>query len=359
MVNSWFTFFFIKSILKQSGGVLCIFLQQMDYGLKVNFNHIENERRNMSKIIKSLCVYGIGGVGGYFGGRIMNVINKSNQAIQVYFIGRGEHLKMIQQQGLKLITDTEEIQCFPNIASDNVKYIPAPDMYLLCVKGYDLKNAVTSISKKSTVDTIILPLLNGVDIYERIRTGLPKAIILPAAVYVSSSIEKPGTIRQKGPEGRIVFGKDPQNQSYNYQYMIEFFKEMGISTTWSDNPYPAIWEKYVFISAFSLTTAFSGKTIGEILADDKLKSMTENIIKEVLLIGKAKNVDFRHDIEEKTLQIASNFPYETKTSFQRDYEKGNNRHEGDIFGGTLIRLAKKHDISIPTITEVYGALVKG
>ncbi|MGB6607993.1 MAG: ketopantoate reductase C-terminal domain-containing protein, partial [Atribacterota bacterium] len=60
---------------------------------------------------------------------------------------------------------------------------------------------------------------------------------------------------------------------------------------------------------------------------------------------------------EKTIQKAQNFPYETKTSFQRDYEKGKTRHEGDIFGGTLIRLAKEHNISIPTITEVYGELI--
>ncbi len=311
----------------------------------------------MSKIIKSLCVYGIGGVGGYFGGRIAHKISKDKPTVQVYFIGRGEHLKTIQQQGLRLVTDKEEFPCFPNIATDNIRHIPAPDLYLLCVKGYDLNNAVASIAKNSTVDTIILPLLNGVDIYERIRTGLPKATILPAAVYVSSSIEKPGTIRQKGPEGHIVFGKDPQNQSYNYQSMIEFFKEMGISSTWYDNPYSAIWEKYIFISAFSLTTAYSGKTIGEVLADDKLKSMTENIMKEVVLIGKAKNIDFEQDIVEKTLQKAQNFPYETKTSFQRDYEKGNNRHEGDIFGGTLIRMAKEHNLAIPTITEIYGALM--
>ena len=104
-------------------------------------------------------------------------------------------------------------------------------------------------------------------------------------------------------------------------------------------------------------TAYSGKTIGAVLADDKLKRMTENIMKEVVLIGKAKNIDFEQDIIEKTIQKTRNFPYETKTSFQRDYEKGNNRHEVDILGGTLIRLAKEHNILIPTITEVYGELI--
>ena len=310
----------------------------------------------MSKTIKGVCIYGIGGVGGYFGGRIAHEISKGNRTTQVYFIGRGEHLKAVQQHGLNLITDKEEFLCFPNIATDNIRHIPTPDLYLLCVKGYDLDNAVSSISKNISTDTIILPLLNGVDIYERMRTNLQQAIVSPASVYVSSSIEKPGTIRQKGPEGHIVFGKDPKHLGYNYEYLVEFFNEMGISNTWHDNPYSAIWEKYIFITAFSLMTAYSGKTIGAVLADDKLKRMTENIMKEVVLVGKTKNIDFKQDVVEKTIQKSQNFPYETKTSFQRDYEKGNTKNEGDIFGGTLIRLAKEYNISIPTITDVYGEL---
>jgi len=311
----------------------------------------------MSKTIKSVCVYGIGGVGGYFGGRIAHEISKGSHAIQIHFIGRREHLKAIQQHGLNLITDKGEFICYPNITTGNIRHIPTPDLYLLCVKGYDLDNAVSSISKNISADTIILPLLNGVDIYERIRTNLQQAIVSPACVYVSSSIEKPGTIRQKGAEGHIIFGKDPRYLNYNYEYLVEFFNEMGISNTWHDNPYSAIWEKYIFITAFSLMTAYSGKTIGAVLADDKLKCMTENIMKEVVLVGKTKNIDFKQDVVEKTLQKAQNFPYETKTSFQRDYEKGNTRNEGDIFGGTLIRLAKECNVLISTIAEVYRGLM--
>jgi len=311
----------------------------------------------MSKTIKSACVYGIGGVGGYFGGRIAHEISKGNHAIQVYFIGRGEHLKAIQQHGLNLITDKEEFLCFPNIATDNIRHIPTPDLYLLCVKGYDLNNAVASILKNISTDTIVLPLLNGIDIYERIRTSLQKGIVSPASVYVSSSIEKSGTIRQRGPEGHIVFGKDPNQLNYNYEYLIGFFNKMRISNTWYDNPYPAIWKKYVFITAFSLMTAYSGKTIRGVLSDEKIKNMAESIMKEVVLVGKAESVDFEQDMVGKTIQKAHNFPYETKTSFQRDFEKGKTRHEGDIFGGTLIRLAKKNNILIPTITKVYKELM--
>jgi len=311
----------------------------------------------MSKIIKNVCVFGIGGVGGYFGGRIAHKISTENLSdMEVYFIGRGEHLKAVQQKGLKLITDEEEYQCFPNIATDNIRRIPTPDLYLLCVKGYDLNDTVSMISKNISTHTTILPLLNGVDIDGRIRERLQKAIVTPAAVYVSSSIEKPGIIRQKGPEGHIVLGKDPEHLNHNYQPVIEFFQKIGIKASWYDNPYPAIWEKYIFISAFSLMTAYAKKTIGGVLGDQELKKMTEDIMNEVVLVGRANNVEIRDNIVEETIQKAQNFPGETKTSFQRDYEKGKKKHEGDILGGTLIRLAKEYNIDIPVTTKVYGEL---
>ncbi|GAB4114605.1 MAG: 2-dehydropantoate 2-reductase [Candidatus Caldatribacteriota bacterium] len=308
----------------------------------------------MNKIIKNVCIYGLGGVGGYLGGRIAYKINKENFVDkQVFFISRGEHLKKIQQKGLKVITDQEEFTVFPNIATDNINQIPMPDIYWLCVKAYSLVEAITSIAKKVSSTTIIIPLLNGVDIYERIRSILNKAIVLPATIYISSSIEKPGQIRQVGPEGHIVLGKDPRYPELEYENVIDFLRQFKISFTWHNNPYPAIWGKYIFISAFSLVTAYSGKTIGGVLEDEELRKMTQSIMQEVVNLAEKKGINLEPDIVEKNIQKAIKFPYHTRTSFQRDLEKGKNQNEGDIFGGTLIRLAKDYHISIPTITRVW------
>ena len=55
--------------------------------------------------IKNICVFGMGGIGGYFGGRIAHKMNNDKLGGEIYFIARGEHLKAIQGQWLKLITD--------------------------------------------------------------------------------------------------------------------------------------------------------------------------------------------------------------------------------------------------------------
>jgi 2-dehydropantoate 2-reductase len=51
----------------------------------------------MSRQIKNIAVLGIGGIGGYFGGRIAHKINKNHPDKEVYFIARGEHLAAIQE----------------------------------------------------------------------------------------------------------------------------------------------------------------------------------------------------------------------------------------------------------------------
>ena len=79
-------------------------------------------------IIKNILVCGLGGVGGYFGGKIAHKIAQLNdEKYKIYFLTRGSHLEEINKKGLKLKTsDGEEIVCKPNLASDNLNNFPNP-----------------------------------------------------------------------------------------------------------------------------------------------------------------------------------------------------------------------------------------
>lgn len=50
---------------------------------------------------------------------------------------------------------------------------------------------------------------------------------------------------------------------------------------------------------------------------------------------------------------AYEFPYDTKTSFQRDFEIPTKLDERALFGKSLIKLSKKHNICIPNIKMTY------
>ncbi|MBN1188759.1 MAG: 2-dehydropantoate 2-reductase [Dehalococcoidales bacterium] len=307
--------------------------------------------------IKRVCVFGTGGVGGYFGGRIAEKIESTGlKDRKVYFIARGEHLAAIKNRGLKVITPGHVFTASPALASGNVRDIPLPDLFLLGVKSYDLERAVTAIRSKVRENTLILPLLNGVDIYERIRKDLDGGIVLPACLYLGTHILRPGVIDQNGGSGTVICGPDPRIPSYSGKNLKAFFREMNLDLEWRDDPYPAIWEKYIFIAAFGLLSAAAGKSLGEIMSDTGLKDRVEAIMREILAIANGKSIHLPADIISQSLDKAGTFPFEARTSYQRDIEAGRELNEGDLYGETILQEGQRLGIPTPVTEAVYRSL---
>ena len=310
--------------------------------------------------IKNICIFGVGSVGGVFGGKIAKAISQEiDTDRKVFFIARGEHLEEIKRNGLILNTPEESgIVCKPTLATDNIAEIPQPDLYLLCVKGYDLDDATLAIKTNIGTHTLVIPLLNGVDIYERIRKNMPKGIVLPGCVYIGALLERPGVVTHVGGPGLIAFGKDPHLPDFDPTGIINFFNDMGIQFTWSDNAASAQWQKFGFIAGYGLVTAYTAKTIGEILSDLKLKELVQKVMEEIAGVAKKKGVTLADSIVTDSLQTGSNFPPETTTSFQRDVAAKGARHEGDLFGGTIIRLGKELGVPTPVTESIYSKILK-
>lgn len=304
-----------------------------------------------------ICFFGVGGVGGYFGAIITN---KFKGVHDIYFVARGEHKNEICTNGLTLKKAGGEqiINVSPTKCTDNVDDLPICDIVFLSVKGYDLANAARSIQKIIHEKTIILPLLNGVDIYERIRANLSTGIVLPSCVYIGTHIESPGIIYQKGGSCNIFIGRDPKFPNFNPDTLLTLLSDSNLEFKLDDNIKVPIWSKYMFISAYGLVTATYEKTLGEILDDSELSQITKAIMYETEQIALRLNIPMDKDIVESSFFKGKQFPYETKTSFQRDVESKGKINEIDLFGGTLIRFGEKYNIPIPNIKMVFDKFME-
>jgi 2-dehydropantoate 2-reductase len=302
----------------------------------------------------NIAVIGIGGVGGFFGGKLTQLI-KSDSSLHIHFIARGRHLDEIRNNGLLLDTDEGEFICRPTSATDDISVLPELDLCLVCVKSYDLEKAMMMIKDKIKDKTMILPLLNGVDIYERIRGVIKKGIVFPSAVYIGTYIERPGKVTQRGGACKILFGKDPSND-YIDSSLFNLFDSAGIKYELSDNPYTAIWSKFIFIAPFGLVCARYNKTIGEVMKSDGLTEIVKNIMREISAIASRKGIELPSDIIDKTYVSARNFPFDTKTSFQRDVENITKSDERDLFGGSIIRMGKDNGVATPATEAVYNEI---
>ena len=229
---------------------------------------------------------------------------------------------------------------------------PAPDLCIICVKSYDLDNLIISIREKITDNTVIISLMNGIDIYERIRKNLDKGIVLPTCVYIGSHIQKPGLVIQSGNPGFFNSGPDPQNPDFYPKEILELFKGINIGMNWREDPLPAIWAKYLLVASFALVSAHTGQTLGGIIADKDSQKMLRSIMGEIIMIANKKGITLADNIIESTIEFCKDYP-EVKPSYARDIEKGK-VNEGDLFGGTIIRMGKNLGIPTPITSSIYN-----
>jgi 2-dehydropantoate 2-reductase len=309
-----------------------------------------------TKMIKNIAVIGIGGVGGYFGGKLCQIMS-SDSNIHIYFVARGPHLQEIRKNGLLLATAEEgNLICKPTLATDRFDDLPTVDSCLLCVKSYDLARVLIDVRDIASKETLIVPLLNGVDVYERIRAVVPIGFVFPSCVYIGAYIEKPGRVTQKGGSCKILFGKDPQYRDIIPHEVFHLFERTNIRYQWVEDPYPEIWEKFIFIAAFGLVTAGFDKTIGQVMESGELSNYLLSIMKEIAAVAKHRGIALRDSIVQDSFNKGGDFPYDTKTSFQRDFERADKSGEGDLFGGTILRLARLLGTDVPVTSLVYKRL---
>jgi 2-dehydropantoate 2-reductase len=308
--------------------------------------------------IKTIWVIGLGGVGGYFGGMMAHAISETNDRRQVFFLARGRHLEEIRENGLILQCNGEDMVCLPAAASDNMADFPEPDFCLVCVKSYDLERVVHTLGQYIRQDTVIIPLLNGLDNYQRVRRLLAQGIVLPSCVYVTSHIEKPGKVVQKGPNNWVVLGKDPRFPDFDPGNLLSFAREVGLKFDWKEDPFASIWEKYLLIGSFALITASSGLSMGEVAGAPEAKADLIEVMKEILQLGNRQGIALNMGMIDKIVTMMDNYPKEARSSFQRDLEAGQGRAEVDVFGGTVIRMGRELHCPTPVAERLVRKIEK-
>jgi 2-dehydropantoate 2-reductase len=306
----------------------------------------------------NIAIIGVGGVGGYFGGKLAAYSVRSGKH-NIYFIARCTHLDAIRSQsGLILATQDEgELLCRPTHATDNIDELPPLDLALLCVKSYDLDPVLVCLRSKIEDGTRIIPLQNGVDVYERFRNRIDSGIIYPACAYIGARIERPGVVVQNGGACEILFGEDPGHAGDTPEEILSLFHEAGIKYRWlGNNPYNEIWKKFMFICAFSLVTAAEGKTLGQVMESGESGRSVLSVMREIYAISVKKGVMLPESVIREAFDKGYSFPFDAKTSFQRDFENRDKPDERDLFGGTVTRLGEELGIETPFTMGIYEKL---
>lgn len=302
---------------------------------------------------RNIVIIGLGGVGGYFGFKI-NQSNETNSNHHVSFVARSKTYDTVKENGLTLLSSEHENSVtHPNAMYQTISEIKNPDLVLICVKEYDLENVCRQLSAVITKDTILLPMMNGADIYDRIRSIIPNNTILPSCVYVASHIKEKGIVEHKGKSGKLILGRDPAHSSVNLDWIIETLDRSQINFDFKENALVDIWTKFIFIASFGLVTAKHNSSIGSVCSIELQRTEASQIMSEITQIAQVKEIHLQDDIILKTFEKALTFPPNGPTSLQLDVNSEKTENELELFAGAIINYGKQVNIDTPFTTAIY------
>ena len=343
----------VGTLLKKEGPVVTIGALTLHLRLEISPASILFFRPEGVSVMR-IAIIGIGGVGGYFGGKLARAY-AGGEKHEIIFIARGEHLKAIQKKGLKLFTAEADYIAWPNIATDRPAMAGLFDLVFLCAKSYSLEESARAIEKNITKDTIIVPLQNGIESAVRLRTVLPAADIVSGCVYIISHIEKPGVIRQDGGACKMIFGTDNTRSSKKYTHILDILLEAKINAVLSDGISQVLWSKYLLMCPLASLTSATGKSYGEIIEDRELSTLARELMQEVVAVARAKKINLPQNAVDKTMEMVAGFGYESKTSMQLDCENGR-QTEIDALTAYLCRAGREAGVATPVHDEMLRRL---
>jgi len=296
-----------------------------------------------------IVVIGAGGVGGFFGGKI------AKAGFDVTFIVREKHLEAIHNRGLQIKSIDGNFTVQPKV-TDDITSVANSDLIILGVKSWQVIDIAKQIRPIISSQTMVLPLQNGADNADKLRSYLPNENVLAGLSRIVSKIEAPGCINHFAFVPQINFGEYDNSKSKRVQKVKAVFDTAGFKNFISEDIHLDIWRKFLFITSISGIGALTRVTFGVMRTNKGIRKIIFDTATEIKEIANAKDIHLTNDDIQTTMKAIDNNDFNTTASMQRDVLEGR-PSELENFNGYIVQQGIALGIPTPTNTFIYNCLL--
>jgi 2-dehydropantoate 2-reductase len=298
-----------------------------------------------------IAVFGTGGVGGYFGGRL------AQAGEDVVFIARGDHLKAMLGHGLKVDSVNGDFLVKPVQATEDPAQVGTVDVVLVGVKAWQVPDAAESIRPMIGPNTVALPLQNGLEAPTQLAVVLGKEHVLGGLCGLSTFIVGPGHIRHAGADPFIRFGELDNRPSERVERLRQAFERAsGLTVEVPPDIQVALWMKFLFITVWSGLGAVTHTPLGVWRSLPETRQMAESALQEIIRVAQARDIGLPENAIPTIMNMYDGFPPDITSSMQRDIAQGRpSELEAQI--GAVVRFGKEEDVATPLHKFIYHTLL--
>jgi len=295
-----------------------------------------------------VAVYGAGGVGGYFGGRL------AQAGADVHFIARGAHLRALREHGLRVRSVKGDFE-IPVPVTDDPAEVGWCDFVLFCVKTFDTDAAAARLGPLVGDGSAVMSLQNGVENVDKLARAVGDEHVMGGAAFIFAQIAEPGVIAHTGGPASITFGELDGRASPRAKRLLACCEQAGIEAELSASIKTVLWAKLAFICAQAGMTAAVRLPIGEIRTAAASWAAFSRLVAEVCAVAEADGTPVPQAAQERALALAQAAEPGSFSSLHDDLVAGR-RMELEALHGFVVRRAAQHGLAVPTSEAVYAIL---
>ncbi|WP_448547216.1 ketopantoate reductase family protein [Thalassotalea fusca] len=267
-------------------------------------------------------VVGAGAIGSYFGARLVEA------GESVSFLAREKRAELYRTHGIRITSicgDAHIANVNTLTESELLATNEGFDVVLLAIKSPQVPDIINLLKKIVKEDTLLISLLNGVHQKERLSKHLPMNNICTAIANIIVSEKAVGDIQHTGVVPHITLeSKELCGDLLNKKFkrLNEALTRANIDFSIKTDIRRSLWQKFCFVAPWGVLASAVKLPIGEILADDNLRSDLNALIAEYVTIAEAHGVTLNDNAAEKIFEAVNKLPANSTTSLQRDLYVG-------------------------------------
>ncbi|SPL88153.1 2-dehydropantoate 2-reductase [[Actinomadura] parvosata subsp. kistnae] len=296
-----------------------------------------------------IAIVGAGGVGGFFGALL------ARGGADVTFVARGAHLEAMRRDGLRIEGGAHPVHLPAVRATGDPAEAGPADLVMLCVKLWGVEAALEQIRPLIGPDTTVVSFQNGVLKDDYLRDAFGAERVIGGVAYVATRISRPGVIEQTGSLQRLVFGEFDGRISARVTAFHQACVAGGINAEVSPDIRRQIWQKFVFLTGLSATTATTRLPIGAVRENPQTRAFLLDLMREVVAVGRASGVALAEDYARECLKLVDDVAYDMTSSLFHDLDAGRPLEVRWLSGG-VVELGRKAGVGTPLNRAVADIL---
>lgn len=292
-----------------------------------------------------IMVLGAGAVGGYYGGRLA---------------AAGEDVTfLVRERRAGQLADGLRIESRFGDATVPVRTViagqdaPQPDIIMLACKSYGLSEAMEAIAPHIRSETVILPVLNGLNHVPLLASRFSEAYVWGGVAHIGATLGPDGTVKHLNDLHRLTVGpRGDDGTIVLAERFVEAGQRAGFDARLSRDIIQELWDKWVFLATLAAATTLIRAPVGRIVSTDSGERLMTDLLDECTSIAEAEGHRPADDRLAMTRKVLTDPASGFTASMLRDME-GGGPTEGDHVLGDLIRRAAAHGLETPMLDVAW------